>query len=808
MDIIYNESNNTFRIYGHCGAGRLRILDVSEYKFSFYIQNYTVDKLKNESDFKFNSAKVCMKKSIYGYQQHPSEFLLVTTNRMNDVRNIMSKIQPNCLFNADRDPVLSFIHNIDITSGWIEVSIPVFYKNSYEVIPVKYCNIRGLNKGEKVGIVDLAVMSIDIECITSDGSSRFPIAKLDPIIQIGVATNDEKKYIFTLNTCDEIDGVEIFSFETEYLMLQSFIAFINETNPDVITGYNIDGFDFPYILERMKNLKIKPTFSRDGSIVNAKKDVFGSKQLGFRDSYQISCNGRLIFDMFTFITKNFKLRSYKLDSVAKAFIGQEKDDVHHSQIRPLFMGSSSDRAVLAKYCVKDAVLPMVLERTLKGLINTMSLGRICNLPPRYIANRGLQVRILSLLFNETRSTEYILPIETPVLVNEKYQGAEVFTPTVGFYNRPVATLDYSSLYPSIMISENLCYSTMVIDPSIIPSNIRTKVSPVGAYFIEKEHLVGVLPLILRKLLSARLEFKVLMKEATTTRDKEIYDGLQNATKVVANSIYGFTGATTSGMTAISISSSVTGYGRATIINTKRMIEEKYNNQVNVIYGDTDSVMIDYKNDSLEEVMKMAKEDAKFITKKLTEPMSLAFEKVYFPYLLLKKKRYAGLFWTRLDKYDKLDVKGLETVRRDSCPFVSNTMKEILNLMMIERKLELVSEKIKTIVSRLKNGEIPINELMQSKKYTKSDYKSSPVHVVVAQRLIKRGDEETVKIGDRVPFLIIEGKSKKISDRAVHPTEYDTKTMKLDVKYYMRHFELPIRRLLENVNEIDLNKCLN
>lgn len=114
------------------------------------------------------------------------------------------------------------------------------------------------------------------------------------------------------------------------------------------------------------------------------------------------------------------------------------------------------------------------------------------------------------------------------------------------------------------------------------------------------------------------------------------------------------------------------------------VENGYENDATVIYGDTDSVMVKFGVKSIEEAMKLGKEAADYVSAKFIKPIKLEFEKVYFPYLLINKKRYAGLYFTKPDKHDKMDCKGLETVRRDNCPLVANMMNTCLQILLIER----------------------------------------------------------------------------------------------------------------------------
>ncbi len=116
-----------------------------------------------------------------------------------------------------------------------------------------------------------------------------------------------------------------------------------------------------------------------------------------------------------------------------------------------------------------------------------------------------------------------------------------------------------------------------------------------------------------------------------------------------------------------------------IEKTKELVEQKYlkkngyEHDCQVIYGDTDSVMVKFGTSSIEESMRLGKEAAAYVSDHFINPIKLEFEKVYFPYLLMNKKRYAGMLWTKPTKPDKMDCKGIETVRRDNCALVANVV---------------------------------------------------------------------------------------------------------------------------------------
>ena len=163
-------------------------------------------------------------------------------------------------------------------------------------------------------------------------------------------------------------------------------------------------------------------------------------------------------------------------------------------------------------------------------------------------------------------------------------------------------------------------------------------------------------------------------------------------KVSANSVYGFTGATVGQLPCLPIASSTTSYGRLLLYRTKEYVEKHYTvengfpGDADVVYGDTDSVMIKFGAATVADTMPLAEKAAEEVSKIFPHPILLEFEKVYWPYLLMNKKRYAGLLWTSPEKHDYMDCKGLETVRRDNCMLVRQMIDTCLRKILIERNV--------------------------------------------------------------------------------------------------------------------------
>ncbi len=331
-----------------------------------------------------------------------------------------------------------------------------------------------------------------------------------------------------------------------------------------------------------------------------KETTFQSSAYGKRENIETTIHGRVIFDILPYMQRNHKLSSYSLNSVSAEFLGQQKEDVHHSIISDLQMGTDADRRRLAVYCLKDAYLPLLLMRTLSIVVNYVEMARVTGVPLNFILTRGQQIKVFSMILRKTRKVQLLVPHvqKTGGMASDEvgYEGATVIDPEKGFYEVPIATLDFASLYPSIMQAYNLCYSTLVSDKDLnkMPPEAYER-SPSGHTFVRSTTKKGILPQILDELLAARKRAKKDMAAATDPMEKAVQNGRQLALKVSANSVYGFTGATVGQLPCLPIASSVTSYGRNLLLSTKNYVESKYTkangfpHDAHVIYGDTDSV---------------------------------------------------------------------------------------------------------------------------------------------------------------------------------------------------------------------------
>jgi DNA polymerase delta subunit 1 len=397
-------------------------------------------------------------------------------------------------------------------------------------------------EGEWSKMAPIRVLSFDIECQGRKG--YFPEAEKDPVIQIAnvLSVYGEKtpivQNVFTLKGCLPIVGAQVISSDKETDMLMKWRAFLEACDPDVLTGYNVQNFDIPYLLDRAETLGKSSShikgFAQWGRIRNSKAKMrdttFQSAAFGKRNNIETTIEGRVIFDMFPYMQRNHKLSSYTLNSVCAEFLGQQKEDVHHSIISDLQNGSDEDRHRLAVYCLKDALLPQRLMDKLSVVVNYVEMARVTGVPMSFLISRGQQIKVFSMILRKCRNEKLLVPTLKKGGFNPDdvtYEGATVLDPIKNYYQVPIATLDFASLYPSIMQAYNLCYSTLANpqDVSKLDPNCYKK-SENGHVFVNKETKKGILPTILGELLAARKRAKKDMKNAPTEFERAVQNGRQ------------------------------------------------------------------------------------------------------------------------------------------------------------------------------------------------------------------------------------------------------------------------------------------
>ena len=729
------------------------------------------------------------------------------------------------VYEGNIDPVLRFMHCSGIKStGWIDPGICEPDMESTCEVNLWAPNWRFITPLDRDDFSPLKIMSFDIECYSSTGG--FPDAKRreDVVFQIGMTTGSfgsqeplERKCLCLKQT----DAPDCESFETEEELLKAFEKYLIKTDPDIITGWNIFGFDLEYLLVRATvQCGLSPVWGRvKGAVIELVEKNLSSSALGNNELKMVPMKGRYVFDLFQDVKREHKLESYSLNNVSKHFLKDQKNDMPVKEIFSRYLeGDPTRLGEVADYCLQDTVLPHKLMVKLCQIQNQIEMAKACWVPLAFLSERGQQIKVFSQMAYKARQLNFIIPtIRAPKFptADDGYQGATVLEAQTGAYYSPITALDFASLYPSIMCAHNLCYSTLVMNPAFdnLPG---VEYEQFGEYRFAQtdgdgKPVVSLLPTILTDLKAFRKKAKKLMAQAEGTPMEAVYNGQQLAYKISMNSIYGFTGASKGMLPCVAIASTVTMRGRQMIEETKNYVEANFPG-AKVRYGDTDSVMVEFDvqgrkgQDAIDYSWELGEQAAEQCTKLFKAPNDLELEKIYMPYVLYSKKRYAARMYEKgrdgKVSFKKIDVKGLQVVRRDSCPFVRETLKGLLTLILESSDprpaIDLARDKARDLVG----GTVPMEKLLMSKQLG-SAYKVPTPHVAVRDKIRARAPGSEPQQGDRVPFVIVKGPG-KMYEKAEDPVWVRDHKVPLDYQYYFTNqFKKPVQDLLEPLVSADL-----
>ena len=671
----------------------------------------------------------------------------------------------------------------------------------------------------------------------------------DKIIQIGTTVHiygSDKivyKNIMTIGSCDLIHDSEVVSCKDEKELLFKWKELMNNLNSDIVAGYNIFGFDMPYIWERAEELGIIDEYkigfgrliTRTTALVEQK---LSSSAMGDNILKYIDMDGVVLIDLLKVMQREQKLDSYKLDNVASIFLGDNKNDLKPQEIFDKFKGTSRDRCDIAEYCIQDCCLINRLIHKLKIIENNIGMGNVCLVPLNFLFRRGQGIKIFSLIAKQCMEKNSLIPTIKSYNDNvididdDGYEGAVVLEPKEAIYlNEPIVVFDYGSLYPSSMISCNLSHDCYLIDekyrvedPNIEYKKIaydlyegkgdkKKKVGEKECTFIQyKDGKKGIISEILDMLLTERkntrkkIEYKTLtcfngdihsgfctdakcscdcyeilnidtgektvvnkadvenIKDTYNTFEQDVFDALQLAYKITANSLYGQIGARTSSIYLKEIAACTTATGREMIMLAKKFVEDNYG--ADVIYGDTDSIFCKFPlkdsegnivlgKDALPYAIKMGQEVEKQIAKIMPKPQKLNYEKSLYPFILLSKKRYVGnLYEMDVNKYKQKSM-GIVLKRRDNAHIVKKIYGGVIDIILQKQDLQSSIEFLKEELQDLVDGKTSINELVITKSI-RASYKdpSKIAHKVLADRIGARDPGNRPSVNERIPFVYI------------------------------------------------------
>nr|AWG89826.1 BALF5 [human gammaherpesvirus 4] len=767
------------------------------------------------------SVEKVTRRSIMGYGNHAGDYHKITLSHPNSVCHVATWLQDKhgCrIFEANVDATRRFVLDNDfVTFGWYSCrrAIPrLQHRDSYAELEYD-CEVGDLLvRREDSSWPSYQALAFDIECLGEEG---FPTAtnEADLILQISCvlwSTGEEagryRRILLTLGTCEDIEGVEVYEFPSELDMLYAFFQLIRDLSVEIVTGYNVANFDWPYILDRARHIySINPASLgkiRAGGVCEVRRPHDAGK--GFlRANTKVRITGLIPIDMYAVCRDKLSLSDYKLDTVARHLLGAKKEDVHYKEIPRLFAAGPEGRRRLGMYCVQDSALVMDLLNHFVIHVEVAEIAKIAHIPCRRVLDDGQQIRVFSCLLAAAQKENFILPMPS-ASDRDGYQGATVIQPLSGFYNSPVLVVDFASLYPSIIQAHNLCYSTMITPgeehrlAGLRPGEDYESFRLTGGvyHFVKKHVHESFLASLLTSWLAKRKAIKKLLAACEDPRQRTILDKQQLAIKCTCNAVYGFTGVANGLFPCLSIAETVTLQGRTMLERAKAFVEAlspanlqalapspdawaplNPEGQLRVIYGDTDSLFIECRGFSESETLRFAEALAAHTTRSLfVAPISLEAEKTFSCLMLITKKRYVGVLTD-----GKTLMKGVELVRKTACKFVQTRCRRVLDLVLADARVKeaasLLSHRpfqesftqglpvgflpvidiLNQAYTDLREGRVPMGELCFSTELSRklSAYKSTQMpHLAVYQKFVER-NEELPQIHDRIQYVFVEPK---------------------------------------------------
>lgn len=654
-------------------------------------------------------------------------------------------------------------------------------------------------------------------------------------------TSTDAKIPLDLEKFCEAKRFKVRVFKNERTLLSWLATQIHEVDPDMLVGHNFVGFTLNILLQRFQELHVFE-WSSLGRLELKRFPRWQNDSAKNRQDREVCC-GRLIVDSYHLSREYYKSTNYKLFSLSKEMklkgiaSGGLLFEPGSSKITAGNWENPKELFDIIVQLCNSAVLSMCITSHLDVVRLTKRLSSIAgNLWSRTLYGPRSE-RIEYLLLHTFHELKFIVPdrktfestkrqrdegdLDDTVEEGKrkaKYQGGMVLEPKCGLYSDYVLLLDFNSLYPSLIQEFNICFTT--VDRW---SGSEVEVPPPESLICNSCAKTGspspcphkcILPRVIKSLVDQRREVKRLMGSEKNPNELSLLEIRQKALKLTANSMYGCLGFEYSRFAAQPLAELVTRQGRLALQNAVEMVPQ-LNPSLRVIYGDTDSVMIQtgIKND-ISEVRRIGLSLKSEINKKY-QSLEIDIDGVFRSILLLKKKKYAALSvvdWQKDGKVFKEEVKGLDMVRRDWCPLskkVSDAvLKRILNAEGGEDVLDYIMKYMKSVAENVRSGTVhSLDDFVISKSLTKEPetYKGNSFpHATVALRM--RARKDLVRVGDLIPYVICcreEGDSERfqIGDRAFHVDEVRQQQMKLcvDAEWYLAsQIYPPVARLCEHI----------
>lgn len=549
------------------------------------------------------------------------------------------------------------------------------------------------------------------------------------------------------------EGINIQRVGSEQEMLEIFFQKIQIYDPDIFAGYELELGSWGYLIERGCALNLN--FCNALSRTPLEKDEVKKAQTVFIDEEDTSdsdyfteqrIRGRILLDVWRLMRHEIALTSYTFENISYHILHRRYPKHSHKTLTEMWKNPLMRWIVLDYYAMRAHTLLEILKQ-LDLIGRTCELAKLFGIQFFEVLSRGSQFRVESMMLRIAKRRNYI-PVSPSVQQRVHMRSPEyialILEPESRFYTDPVIVLDFQSLYPSIIIAYNYCFSTCLgrvehlskgsqlpfefgayqlrISPTrlqyLLDKDLIT-VSPCGVAYVKKSVKEGVLPRMLKEILDTRQMVKQSMKLYKNNNAlQRVLHSRQLGLKLIANVTYGYTAANFSGrMPAIEVGDSVVSKGRETLERAISLVERNEKWRVKVCYGDTDSMFVLVPGRTRAEAFKIGEEISEAVTKDNPFPIKLKLEKVYQPCILQTKKRYVGNMYESADQEEPVfEAKGIETIRRDGCPSSAKVLEKSLKILFNTHDVSKVKKYVCRQFTKILEGKASMQDLIIAKEF--------------------------------------------------------------------------------------------
>jgi DNA polymerase zeta len=672
-----------------------------------------------------------------------------------------------------------------------------------------------------------------VQCIfwsfQSDGTSVVHDSRSDSFVSGMIILAEEESLLHRFKCHSSIEVIEE---STELDVFVRMTEIVRTFDPDILTGYEVHSSSWGYLIERARfkyDYNLCDEFSRMKSNSHGR---FGkeSDRWGFNTTSTIRVTGRHMINIWRAMRGELNLLQYTMENVAWHLLHRR---IPHYTWRTLTdwytNGRPHDLNKVVRYYISRTQIDLSILEANELIPRTSEQARILGVDFFSVFSRGSQFKVESIMFRIAKPENFIL-----ISPSRKQVGSQnaleclplVMEPQSAFYNSPLLVLDFQSLYPSVMIAYNYCYSTFL--GRIVNWRGMNKmgfteykrhqrllellkdyinIAPNGMMFVKMDIRKSLLSKMLTEILETRVMVKSGMKQ--DKKDKTLQQLLNNrqlALKLLANVTYGYTSASFSGrMPCSEIADSIVQTARETLERSIAYIHSVQRWGAEVVYGDTDSLFIYLKGRTRAQAFEIGNEIAKAITDLNPRPVKLKFEKVYHPCVLLTKKRYVGYKYESLDQQvPEFDAKGIETVRRDGTPAEQKIEEKALRLLFETADLSQVKNYFQSQCEKIMRGAVSVQDFCFAKEVrlgTYSDKGTAPPGALISTKRMLEDARAEPQYGERVPYVVISGApGSRLIDRCVAPEDLlHNPHCQLDSDYYItKNIIPPLERIFNLV----------